>query len=98
MKFSILKIKQYILIISFMLIIALVIAPPPVERVVKGIVYKDGSAQVESGIYVFIKNKNLSINKSTQTYGPPSFSGAYSDLLLMRRTGATIQGTWALHK
>jgi hypothetical protein len=71
---------QIILLIAagFFLIFSLAKAQP-IERIVMGTVYRGNTlSQVESGIDVLINNTNFSLLKSTKTFGPPGFTGAYS--------------------
>jgi hypothetical protein len=67
----------------FLLIFAaIVIAPPPQDRTVRGTVYKaDGITQASSGILVLINDTNSSLQKSTKTFGPPTQPGRYSAVI-----------------
>ncbi len=57
-------------------------APPPETKTVRGTIFaRDSSTQMESGISVFINDTNLSITTTSETYGPPGNSGAYSSVL-----------------
>jgi len=65
--------------IIFLISISIILAPPVVDKTVKGIIYEsDGITQVSSGTYVYILDKNNSVWTSTYTSGPTGNGGRYS--------------------
>lgn len=96
-------IEKIVLILLFILVIKLVVAPPPSERAVRGTVFKaDHVTQVPLVTYVFINNTNTGATTSTYTSGPPTQSGRYSatlvagdnDVIYVRAFNETMWGEY----
>jgi hypothetical protein len=89
-----------VFIILFLIFLEIAKALPPEERIIRGIVYKNGGAQAPVGIDILINDTNSSVVKTTKTYGPPSLTGAYSttinsslgDRIYVRAWNGTVWG------